>query len=170
MYDSIDLYLKNMMFEIKVASGIKMKIFIFLFRISSYAYYRNRLSKIFLLPFIIFYKFYSEFLVCADLPAKVQAGSNLRIYHGFGLVVHPSTIFGSGCILRHGVTIGNKMDKMGRPTLPPVIGNNVEFGVGSVVIGEIKIGDNVVIGACTVVTKNIPDNSIVVGMNMRMLS
>ena len=45
----------------------------------------------------------------------------------------------------------------------PIIGDNVFVGVGAVVVGKIKIGNNVQIGANAVVTKDVPDNAIVVG-------
>ena len=45
----------------------------------------------------------------------------------------------------------------------PIIGNNVYVGAGSVIFGEIYIGDNVIIGANSVVNKNVPENSTVAG-------
>lgn len=58
---------------------------------------------------------------------------------------------------KHNVTIGN--NKGGIPT----IGDNVFVGVGAVVVGKIRIGNNVQIGANAVVTKDVPDNAVVVG-------
>ena len=58
---------------------------------------------------------------------------------------------------KHNVTIGNNRGGC------PIIGDNVFVGVGAVVIGKIKIGNNVLIGANAVVTKDVPDNTVVVG-------
>ncbi|HGV3488744.1 TPA: DapH/DapD/GlmU-related protein, partial [Raoultella planticola] len=49
------------------------------------------------------------------------------------------------------------------------IGNNVEFGAHAVVIGPVTLGDNVKVGAGTVVTKDLPDGAIVVGQPYRIL-
>ena len=51
----------------------------------------------------------------------------------------------------------------------PEIGNDVYIGTGSVLFGEIRIGNNVIIGANTLVNKNVPDNCIVVGNPMRII-
>lgn len=58
---------------------------------------------------------------------------------------------------KHNVTIGNNRGGI------PIIGDNVFVGVGAVVVGKIKIGNNVQIGANAVVTKDVPDNAVVVG-------
>jgi serine O-acetyltransferase len=52
----------------------------------------------------------------------------------------------------------------------PILGDNVYIGPGAKIIGGIKIGNNVAIGANCVVTKNIPDNSVVVGIPGRVIS
>ena len=61
--------------------------------------------------------------------------------------------------------IGNNGYQEGKP----VIGNNVLFGVGCKVIGKIKIGDNVIIGANAVVTHDVPDNVVVAGIPAKIL-
>lgn len=48
----------------------------------------------------------------------------------------------------------------------PVLGDNIFVGAGAKIIGSVKIGNNVIIGANAVVTKNIPDNKVVVGANI----
>ena len=58
---------------------------------------------------------------------------------------------------KHNVTIGNNRGGI------PTIGDNVFVGVGAVVVGKIRIGNNVQIGANAVVTKDVPDNAVVVG-------
>ena len=50
-----------------------------------------------------------------------------------------------------------------------IIGSNVEFGVGSKVMGPVKIGNNVIIGANAVITKDVPSNSIVAGIPARVI-
>lgn len=68
--------------------------------------------------------------------------------------------------MRPGVVIGKKLS---HNTGGAIIGNNVSFGVGSKVIGEVNIGSNVIIGANAVVTKDVPDNCIVAGIPARVI-
>jgi serine O-acetyltransferase len=102
-----------------------------------------------------------------DIPFTTQIGRGLYIGHSGGIVVGAESI-GNNFSISQGVTIGqtNRGEKKGRPT----IGNNVYVGPGAIVIGNIKIGDNVAIGANSVVTKDIPDNAVVVGVPGRVIS
>lgn len=89
-------------------------------------------------------------------------GKGLIFHHGFSTMVSANTI-GENCHIYQQVTIGN--EKGGCPT----IGNNVIIYAGAKVIGGISIGDDVVIGANSVVTKDIPSHSIVVGIPARII-
>ena len=75
---------------------------------------------------------------------------------------------GENISFRQNTTIGNKVD--GRNNLVPTIGNNVFVGANVCIIGKIRIGNNVIIGAGAVVTKDVPDNSVVVGNPMRIIN
>ncbi|OBU29444.1 hypothetical protein AYY23_06655 [Photobacterium kishitanii] len=66
-------------------------------------------------------------------------------------------------MLKHNVTIGNKVDAATGRHVSPIIGNNVELSPGVVVLGNVSIGDNSIIGAGAIVVKSIPKNSIAVG-------
>lgn len=87
-------------------------------------------------------------------------GEGFRISHNYA-VIHPQSA-GNNLFVGHGVTIGKgRANKEGR--IYPIIGNNVEVYANAVVFGGINIGNNVKIGAGTVVNKDVPDNCIVVG-------
>ena len=77
-------------------------------------------------------------------------------------------IIGSNCNLSHGVTIGvtRRGDKMG----VPIIGDNVYIGPGAKIIGRVNIGNNAAIGANCVVTKDVPDFGVVVGIPGKVIS
>lgn len=95
-----------------------------------------------------------------DIPPTVKFGENLVLPHyGLGVVIHPRTIIGDNCIIYQNVTIGCRKEKG-----PPIIGNNCLIGTGACVLGNIKIGDNVSIGANAVVTKDVMEKKTVVGI------
>jgi serine O-acetyltransferase len=99
------------------------------------------------------------------LPRSASIGPGLRIYHFGGIVVSPSAVIGSNCTLRHNVCIGSRYGSDDAPT----IGDNVEFGVGSVVIGRIHVGNNSRIGANAVVLTDVPDDTSAVGVPARLV-
>lgn len=87
-----------------------------------------------------------------------KIGKGLILRHSFSTIVFPESM-GEDCQIWQNVTIGRAHDKGRRPR----IGNNVKICAGAVVIGDIEIGDNVIIGANAVVTKSIPANCVVCG-------
>lgn len=111
------------------------------------------------------YRIWSYWCLGIDLHPDVRVGKGLKVYHGTGLVVNPGVIIGDDVILRHGVTIGNYIKYDGIVTGVPVIGNRVEFGCGSVCLGEISVHDDCLLGANSVVTKNMPQGTSCLGVN-----
>lgn len=94
-----------------------------------------------------------------DISYRTQIGEGFYIGHFGGIVIHGDTIIGKCCNISQGVTIGiSNHGKIGTP----VIGNKVFIGPGSVIIGKIKIGNNVTIGANTLVNFDVPDFKTVV--------
>lgn len=96
-----------------------------------------------------------------DLEIYGQIGGGLTIYHGHGTVVNLYK-GGKNLSVYQGVTIGNKGNGS-RSEITPTIGDNVSICANATVIGGIKIGNNVVIGAGSVVTKDVPDNCVAYG-------
>lgn len=88
-------------------------------------------------------------------------GWGLTIWHWGPIIINPAAKLGNHCTLYPGVLIGHKVQGGGAAT----IGNNVFIGAGTKIIGPVKIGDNVTIGQNCVITKDIPDNSVVVCNN-----
>lgn len=66
-----------------------------------------------------------------------------------------------------GVVFGNKHEQESKDII--VVGNNCYFGLGAKIFGSVNIGDNVTVGANSVITKNIPNNAIVGGIPARIL-
>lgn len=99
---------------------------------------------------------------------STEIGPGFYIGHIGGIVVHNNCIIGKNCNISQGVTLGqtNRGERKGTP----MIGDNVYIGPGAVVIGKIKIGNNVAIGSNCVVTKDVPDNAVVVGVPGKVIS
>ena len=96
-------------------------------------------------------------------------GKGLMIYHTGDLIfIKRAAKLGDHCTLRPGVVIGNKHGE-GEGDMPVEVGNNVEFGLGVRVFGKITIGDNVTIGANSVVTKDIPSGVIAGGVPAKII-
>ncbi|GAA0193144.1 serine O-acetyltransferase [Fulvivirga kasyanovii] len=94
------------------------------------------------------------------IPGSANIGSNFKLgYWGLGVVIHSNACIGNNCTIAQNVTIGRNF----RDIKVPVIGDNVYIGAGTVVFGEIFIGDNVIIGANSVVNTDIPSGVIAVG-------
>ena len=116
--------------------------------------------KICSLVYRILYKLV-QIVTGVELPCEAEVGRNFVIDHFGGIVVSGFAHFGDNCRIRNGVVVG-----LARTDDPcaPVIGHNVDIGAGAKVLGRIRIGNNVVIGANAVVTCDVPDDSIAVGV------
>lgn len=109
-----------------------------------------------------------EYKYGVSISYQTQVGSGLHIGHFGGIVVNRYAMIGKNCNLSHQVTLGvvRRGTRMGYP----VIGDNVYIGPGAKVIGNVHVGNNVAIGANCVVTDDVPDNSVVVGIPGRVIS
>jgi serine O-acetyltransferase len=90
-----------------------------------------------------------------------KIGKGFYISHFGIIVVSPEAIIGDNCNVAHGVTIG--VTRRGKKIGAPTIGNCVWIGTGSIIVGKINIGDNVLIAPGSFVNVNVPSNSIVIG-------
>jgi serine O-acetyltransferase len=121
------------------------------------------------LPFSFLYKFLQkvvEIVAGIELPCEATLGRRCRIDHFGGIVISGDATFGDDCIIRNGVTVG--LRNTGQRGAP-VIGNRVDIGAGAKILGSIHVGDDVVIGANAVVIRDVPANSIAVGIPARVL-
>ncbi|GLI56921.1 serine acetyltransferase [Propionigenium maris DSM 9537] len=103
----------------------------------------------------------------SHIPYSVKIGENSKFaYGGIGVVIHSKAIIGNNCMIGQNTTIGGRTGH----GVAPIIGDNVYIAAGSRVLGGINIGSNVVIGANAVVVKDVPSNSVVVGIPATIIS
>lgn len=102
------------------------------------------------------------------IPQRMEIGKGLQIQHYGGIFVNYEAKVGKNCTISQDVTIGqaNRGKNKGCAT----IGDNVYICPGAKIVGAVKIGNNVVIGANCVVTKDIPDNAVVGGIPGKVIS
>lgn len=99
----------------------------------------------------------------ASFPPRRSGGGGLRIPHLNGIIISPVAKVGADCTIFHQVTLGvNGRKSLG---VGPTLGDRVSIGTGAKIIGPVRIGDDVTIGANAVVTKDIPNGATVVGYN-----
>jgi len=141
---------------------------LFLFRLAQLIN-RSMILKVIFYLYLLLYRYWVDWVWNIELPRKLTVGKGLSLYHGHALVINHGVIIGEYCVLRNSTTIGHKKLADGSFTACPRIGNNVDIGANVCIIGDITIGDNVIIGAGAVVTKNIPSDCVVVGNPARIL-
>ena len=102
-----------------------------------------------------------------ELPAATKVGPGLRLPHRGGVVIHPNAVIGRDCEIAQCVTIGNNLTKSRYEVA--VIGDGVVLCAGTKVIGPVRVGDDVCVGANSVVIHDVPPNTIVAGSPARKI-
>jgi serine O-acetyltransferase len=103
-----------------------------------------------------------RFLTGIEIHPGAKIGRGFFIDHGMGVVIGETTEIGDNCVLFHNVTLGGTGKHKGKRH--PTIGDNVMIGTGAILLGPIKVGNNVKIGANTfILMQDVPDNTTVAG-------
>ncbi|ABK61264.1 MULTISPECIES: serine O-acetyltransferase EpsC [Clostridium] len=105
---------------------------------------------------------FARFLTGIEIHPGAKIGKGLFIDHGMGVVIGETAEVGDNVTLYHGVTLGGTGKDKGKRH--PTLGNNILVGSGAKILGPINIGDNSKVGANSVVLKDIPEGSTVVGI------
>ena len=103
-----------------------------------------------------------------SIPFTTEVGRGLYIGHYGGIVVSGGATIGESCNISQGVTVGRA--NRGRNQGFPRIGSRVYIGPGAKIVGAVKVGDGAAIGANCVVTRDVPENGVVVGVPGRVIS
>lgn len=134
---------------------------IWLHRISNWLFKRN---------FVVLPRLISQFarwITGIEIHPGATIGEGLFIDHGMGVVIGETAEIGNNVTLYQGVTLGGTGKEKGKRH--PTVGNNVVIASGAKVLGSFKVGDNSKIGAGSVVLKEVPPDSTVVGIPGRVV-
>jgi serine O-acetyltransferase len=117
---------------------------------------------------------FNRALTGIEIHPGARIGRRVFIDHGMGVVVGETTIVGDDCVIYQAVTLGAGSDaRKGVQTRGkkrhPTLGSGVIVGSGAEIQGPIKVGDNVQVASGSIVLKDVPDNSIVVGVPGRVI-
>lgn len=113
-------------------------------------------------PIVKLYRFSLSRKYGIEILPGTKIGQGFRMGHPYNITVAPTTIIGNNVNINKGATIGISCVK-NRGVGAPVIGDKVQIGINSTVVGKIKIGDDVVIAPNTFVNEDVPSHSIVIG-------
>jgi putative colanic acid biosynthesis acetyltransferase WcaB len=151
--------LKSLPLDIAANKGNSRGILFFvIFRLSKVTKYFPFYLDFAFYPIRAFYSVLVRYLLSIDIPLDSHIGHSCKFFHGFGFVLHPNAKIYKGCVLRHGITIGES--SIGNPGAP-VISTYVDIGCNVVILGNVGVGSKSKIGACSLIVKDVPPNSIV---------
>jgi serine O-acetyltransferase len=109
-----------------------------------------------------------EIFTGISIPASATIGHSFYIGHFGGIIINRNAVIGDNCNISQGVTIG--VSGQGEKRGVPVVGNEVYIGANSVLAGKITIGNNVLIGACSMVNSSLLNNVVVLGVPAVVIS
>lgn len=129
-----------------------------------FAHFLYRIGIFFLPRFI---SHLARFLTGVEIHPGAQIGKGVFIDHGMGVVIGETAIVGDNCLIYQGVTLGGTGKEAGKRH--PTLSENVVVGSGAKILGNIKIGNDVRIGAASVVLRDVPSNCTIVGVPGRVV-
>lgn len=143
---------------------------LFIYRIFNKVYYSNipKQFKKILLLFGVFCQKSIEIITGISIPYKAKIGHSFYIGHFGGIIINANAIIGNNCNISQGVTIG--VSGRGEKRGVPEIKNNVYIGANAVIAGKIKIGNNCVIAANSLVVTSLEDNITALGVPAKVIN
>lgn len=115
-----------------------------------------------LILILLLYQKSIEIVTGISIPSSAKIGHSFYIGHFGGVILNAKTIIGNNCNISQGVTIG--VSGIGDKRGVPIIGDNVYIGANTVITGKIKIENNVLVGACSLVNSNVEKRAVMLGV------
>jgi serine O-acetyltransferase len=109
----------------------------------------------------------ARFLTGIEIHPGAKIGKRVFIDHGAGVVIGETAEIGDDVLLYQGVTLGGTGNVRGKRH--PTVGNRVVIGTGAAILGDIRLGNDVKVGAGSVVVHSVPDGRTVVGIPARVV-
>jgi len=109
----------------------------------------------------------ARLLTGIEIHPGAKIGQRLFIDHGLGVVIGETAEIGDDVLLYQGVTLGGTGNRGGKRH--PTVGNRVVIGTGAAILGDINLGEDVKVGAGSVVVHSVPDGATVVGIPGRVV-
>lgn len=100
-----------------------------------------------------------EIITGVSLPKSADIGGGIRIYHFGNIFVHKNARIGENCVLRQGITIGNRYND----EVAPKLSDGVELGAYAQILGDVTIGEGCKVGAMSVVLSDVAAGETVCG-------
>jgi len=158
MFEDIKAIFKND----PAARGLEPLLYPGLHAIAAHRYINHPLYKIKLKFLARLLSQILRFLTGIEIHPGARIGKGFFIDHGMGVVIGETAKIGKNCVMFHGVSLGGTGKHKGKRH--PAIGNNVMLGTAATLLGPIKVGNNVKIGAETfIINHDVPNNCTVVG-------
>ena len=115
---------------------------------------------------------FSRFLTGIEIHPNAKIGKNLFIDHGMGVVIGETSDIGDNVTIYHNATLGGispsiNSNEQRHVKRHPTLKDNVVVGSGAQVLGPIEVGKNAKIGSNAVVTKDVPENAVMIGIPAR---
>ncbi len=139
--------------------------FMFFLRIANYHYVHHHKTRLLIIR--IFYRHYS-IKYGYEIPYQCNIKAGLRLVHRGGVIINALAKINNNVTLLRGVTIGS--NRRGRNKGAPTIGNNVWVGANAAIIGNVTIGDSVMIAPNSYINFDVPSHSICIGNPARIVS
>lgn len=123
------------------------------------------------IPFSVFYRILYRRVrnvYGIELPYTVELGRRVVIEHQGTIVIHGNAKIGDDCVIRQGVSLGNRY--LDAPLEAPVLGDRVNVGAGAKILGQVRVEDDASIGANSVVIHDVEAHTTVVGIPAKPLN